>query len=520
MDRVTPVNTPSVPVEKNYRALEASLPAEERSEQDKIELSGGESQGYREHMKSPPPTAGKGNAEINAIDDRMKGGIAGTVAVLGYEMSGAGTYIHETAHKQMVEHLYRNAQVTVQVDGLDNLKSFFKEPTAANLGHIFSGYDANKDGAAGVTHYTYGDGPSELGTKLGPNGSRAAISAAGCVSTLIPDIAAFAAGFKLRKEHPVAGYTLMTLSGVHHFANSMYPIDAVLPGPKSPGHDWVSFSQATGIHPALTGAVFALSLPALGVGMYMLEKRREEKAKDHEALAHLIASGALPRETLDARLEAYPRKDKIDKLEGELHSLVTRKDSLAEKGFNKEFHSLQRKLEKEYERFSGGLIDEFRNRVDEEKTRMNEKKDTPLAKVLSDSLVMVKDAYQKDKVGTLLEGAGLAGGLFIAGKSVADAVKVFALNSAPATSKVLSALVPGLGVVFTAGAAYKAAKIIKNPQVSLIDKAAAASSAFFTGLTAAASLIPGAGLPLSLAGIAGLVGTSLGRWVAHKVSDS
>lgn len=446
---------------------------------------------------------------------------AGCVLSLGTELSGTGTLIHEYAHKAAVEHCYTNAAATVQADAIDNIRNFLKEPSAAALGRILTGYDANNDGAAGVTQYNYGDGPSALGEKLGPNGSKAFIAAAGSVSTLIPDMAGFAAGFKLRKKHPLLGYSLMTMTAVHHFANSTYPLSAIL-GSKKPGHDWVAFARSTGIHPAITGAVFTLSLPAMGAAMYLWERRQQEHANDHEALSRLVAGGKIPVEKLDDLFEKCPGKEKIAGLEGEMERLIKSHEEDESREFRKEFRSLEKKLAREYRHFGDLVIQEFRDDVEAEKKNFPRQEPELFTKVIKDILTGIRDSYREDKVGTILEGAGLAGGLTLAGQSTLQAIEVVSPGTLPAESilgsKTTSVLTSVLGAVFAANAAYRAVKIVRNVQASAIDKVSAVSTAVFSGLAALGAAIPGAALPLSITGYLGIVGTSIGRIIAHKVA--
>lgn len=454
--------------------------------------------------------------------DFMKGLGAGCVGALGSELSGIGTYIHEGAHRLAVEKLYDGAHVTVQIDSFDNIKKFMDSPSLENLGNVLSANDVGKDGAAGVTHYDYGKGPSELGGKLSPDARQAVISAAGSISTLIPDMAGFAVGMKLRKKHPVLGYTMMSLTGIHHFANSMYPLSAVLPGPKSAGHDWAKFANATGIPAIVTGAVFALSLPAMGAAMYFSEKHREEKTRNHEALASLIARGAIPAEEVERRLEEFPGKKEMMALEAKLEGKL--REGTSESADRKEIKKIADRLSRKYCEFGETLIDEHRELVKEEKKRLPDTSGEAVANIMASSLGSLKESFKEDPVGTSLDTAGFAGGIALAGKAAYEAVQAAAPQALPSLAqglagRVLSTLVPGLGLLFTANATYKAVQAFRSPDVSGIDKVAAGSMALFSAVTAAGSALPALGFPLSMAGLIGMGGTQLGRWIAHKVSD-
>jgi hypothetical protein len=469
------------------------------------------------------PDKARLEAQRKMEDNILKGLMGGTAGVMAYEYSGLGTLLHEEAHKVMVEKLYHDAAATVQIDALDNIRSFMDKPSLENLGHILSGFDINKDGAAGVTQYTYGDGPTALGEKMSPNARTALISAAGSVSTLIPDLIGFAAGMKLRKTHPILGYSLMAMTGVHHFANAMYPLGAVLPGPKSPGHDWAKFASATGIHPAITGALFAVTLPAVGAGIYWLEKRNEEKLRDHEALTRLISRGAIPRERLDVLFETYPQSEELKALEDEMQKGICQASSLKDP-HDASLKALSKKLRKEYYHFGDYLINKNRAAVDEEKKAVPKPQAPGLGSLVRESIAQTREDFKKDRPGTILNGASLVSGLTLYGANVVNTVHAVSPDTLPAIAgttagKVLGTLVPLMGVVFTAGSAYRAARTMKDPEASRIDKVAACSSTFFTGLAAAGSAVPALGLPVTLAGLAGLGVTALGRKIAEKLSE-
>jgi hypothetical protein len=493
-------------INKTAEVKKIILPVERKiSEQkDKVEISGEKSTSPASKDKKPE------GPDFKSIS-------TGYALFLGYELSGIETYIHESAHELMVKNLYKNPQTSIQIDGIDNIKNFVKDPSLNNFKKVVTMYDANQDKAAGVTKFSYGEGPSELGGHFSQNGRTALTAAAGSLSTEIPAIFGFIAGFKMRKEHPFIGYSLMTATGLQHVSNSYYPISAVISGPKRPGHDWANFAKATGIHPAVTASVFALSLPAIAGGMYMWEKHSKEKEKDHQALAGLIAKGKIPKEELTEYFESYPKKEEIEVLENKLNDLFKRKIGDADDGFKKEFKKVKEELAGKYYKYSEYLIEKFPHEIEEEKKNLPADKKFSIEDVIND----IKTSYKKDKLGTVLAGTGITGGIAFGLKASFDIIK--AMGAGPVATAVaetagnaIGAVIPALGIAAAAGAAYEAIKTIKNPEASKIDKITAAGIATFSGIAAAASLIPPFQLPLMIVGIAGMGGTILGRWIASK----
>jgi hypothetical protein len=183
----------------------------------------------------------------------------------------------------------------------------------------------------------------------------------------IPALLGFATGFKMRKNHPFTGYSLMVASGFQHLSNSIYPISAAMSGPKSAGHDWNIFAKATGIPPVVTASIFALTLPAIAGGLYMMEQHCEEKAHSHLALASLIAKGKIPASELTGIFENYDGKNEILSVEDRLSSLLNRKDADKDENFKKDFKKITGELARKYYGFGEYLITKYKDKVQEEK---------------------------------------------------------------------------------------------------------------------------------------------------------
>lgn len=465
----------------------------------------------------------KGDRRSRNLTADMKGLSIGAALEYGLGVSGATTYLHEQGHAVMVKAFYKNPTVNVQVDGIDNVKNLIDHPSPQNLGKVLIGHDANQDGAAGVTRYDYGEGLNERGQALGQDGVQSIVFAAGCVAEEIPTLIGFTAGFKLRKKHPLIGYSLMSLTGIHHAATSMYPISALwTTTAERPGHDWASFAKHTGIHPAVTAAVFAASLPALGAALWFSEKKQEEKQKDKIAVTRLIQNGGIKIDEIDQAYRDYSRKEKLEKAQDEMAEVLQQpyskllNDRKLQKKLRKKLHSLK----KEYDRFSLHLADKFREKVDEEKKNLPKPPEMSLkqtARLLKEDY---KKAWKEDKVGTALSTGALAGATTVAGKSIADAAAVAAGSStAAAVGSTLGSFIPGVSMLGTAAATWRAGRVMKDPTKGKIDKVASASIAAFSALGTAGLMIPGLGLPAMIASVGGILGTYLAKGIAKKLTS-
>ncbi|MCL5036495.1 MAG: hypothetical protein M1269_05170 [Chloroflexi bacterium] len=462
--------------------------------------------------------------EKDNVPKQIAGGVAGFGAEYISEAGGFSTYVHEQGHALTLKALYENADPRVQVDGIENIQNFLKDPSKENLSRVLSAYDTHQDGAAGYTTLS-ADGPNALGKKLGDNGSMAAISAAGCLATEIPALAGFGAGFAIRKKHPALGYLLMTMGAVHHLSNSLYPISAAFMSAeeiaKPSGHDWASFARETGISPVVTAAVFSLSLPALGAALYFNEKHHENQVKDRLALGRLINDGKITEQQINTTMENYKGKDKITELEDRMHALYNAPHVEGDKKFEKEVGKLVDKLGREYDKFSDELIGQNKDLVKEERKNIDEPVKFNFKSTIADTAKDIQLSYNKDKTGTILKGAGIGAGIAATAsvglKGLAAAVPKLAPGLIGTGARVAGSLVPGLGVLGAAGAIYQAGKTIGNPDASKIDKASAVSLAAFAGIGAAGLCIPGLGLPLAVVSIVGTLGTLGAKWLAHKI---
>lgn len=436
--------------------------------------------------------------------------------------TGATTLLHEHAHGFMLNHLYEKPFVEIQVDGIDNLKNLISQPSVENLGRVLSGYDANQDGGAGMTRFTLGEGLNETGQTLGADTSRALVSAAGSISEEIPALMGFAAGFKLRKSHPVMGYTLMTAAGIHHLSASSYTISALTPSmAKLPGHDWAKFAELTGIPPLATAIAFTATMPLLGAAMWFGEKRAEEKVKDRLAVGNLVRRGDITPRELARAFTKYGNKEKMKKAENSLMELLSApRNETDKKQIDKKLKQAVENVRREYGSFGDFLAKNNRAKVDQEKKHLSSPGKSTMSNFTSNLKDSVRESWKADKVGAALTTGTLAGAGIVVGKSLAELA--FAMIGSPAalsTLSTLSSLLPGVSLVGTAAATYRAGKALNNPNTGKMDKAAAVSTAAFSGLCTAGMMIPGAGAPLVIAGVAGILGTYAVKALVNKMGN-
>ncbi|MBI2266105.1 MAG: hypothetical protein HYU64_13175 [Armatimonadetes bacterium] len=435
--------------------------------------------------------------------------------------TGLETALHESGHLLTAEALYRELSGSVQVDGFENLSQLAKRPSTTNLTHFLLAHDARQDGASGYFSYTAGE-PSALGRIVGARGREALVAVSGPAIAEGAQMAAFAIGFKLRKKHPILGYTLMASAAMNHVSNSLYPINAAMsagkPAGETSGNDFLQFSRATGIPPALTAAVFAVSLPALGAALFWMERQKEEDRDDRIALAGLLSKGKVPDETLDKLVDAYPRKENLLRLERRLGELLKTPLPKPDRAYKDEILLTTRKLGKEYVILARHLVVSLRPQVDEEKKEQGfAKKPLSLKGIFKDVSEEIAKEYKRDKVGTILSTSATAATLALVTKNTADAVLNVAGGSSGGTLPPLSkVLAPAVGVLAAAATGYRAYQAFKDPGATTADKAGAAAVAGFASIGALGTVVPGWGVPLGLVSLGGILLTSGYSWYVNR----
>ncbi len=296
-------------------------------------------------------------------------------------ISGLSTIIHEHGHKLADELFHKGTKSTIQIDAIDNIKAFIREPNIDNLIKVLTKYDVGNDKFSGWIAGT-NEGLSDLGRKLGKTTVDAIGLAAGCGSTELLGLIAFTVGYKIRKEHPVAGFVLMSYSAYIHIVNSVYafsPIITPIIFGKDYGGDWIAFSKVTGLHPAVAAITMSSLLPALFIGLKLVEHRAERKLLRRQALFNLLGK-EIPVERLQKYFKEYRDREKLERLSAELYShlksigVVKDDGSLDPSKLDRKSRKLLRKVQHGYTRFLDSVIDREKELIDVEVQRMEKGK--------------------------------------------------------------------------------------------------------------------------------------------------
>jgi len=383
----------------------------------------------------------------------------GCLAMYGVTVSGLDTFIHEGAHEAVMGATQSPGQLTVQVDGFENLRGLLQHPSWGSLKDLLTMRDVHSDGAAGYT--SYGDPhQTDLGRTLGPSGTRAAISAAGSLAQEASAMGAFAAGYALRKSHPVIGYTLMSAAALEHLNAAFYLWDAALmpasqlASAAASGHDWAGFAQATGINPLVSAVAFSALLPAEALVMHFIGKARERAREDQRALAGLIENGGITEAELLKFYDGYPGKQGLQAAEGGVALMADARGAAALGPGTAATADAAR----EYRKFQLYVIGKCRERIDAEKRLLPAapKERRSISQLLSDFMRCL-EGPDRDKLNAGLQLTMMGGG-FVAG--VAGLAK--AMGSA-AAGELLRTLIPGLGAMGMAVSIRNIIKDFRNP---------------------------------------------------------
>lgn len=182
--------------------------------------------------------------------ERFNGALDGLskTAMLGGASYLAGSayptiYLHELGHKIAAEQLYSNPRTSITVNPF-------------------------KGGAM----RWYPSALSPLGEKLGANGARAAVAAAGPAVDVLTSVALFGAGYKLRKKHPMVGHAMMGYAGMNMANITAYAASGIGKTlAQSAGHDFLNLQAFAGIPPWVSMVALASILPAQYLIMRALE---------------------------------------------------------------------------------------------------------------------------------------------------------------------------------------------------------------------------------------------------------
>lgn len=178
------------------------------------------------------------------MQDICFGGALGTAAYMG-GTAFPSTYLHELGHKMAIHTLYSGAQADITVNP-------------------FKG---------GVTKWS-AQGLSPLGEHLGAHGSRSVVAMAGTAMDALSSCALFAAGYKMRKKHPLMGNAMMGY-GVMNMTNAtLYAASGIGKGAATAkaGHDFVTLQTQLGVPCWVSTLVVASLIPLTYVAMRALDK--------------------------------------------------------------------------------------------------------------------------------------------------------------------------------------------------------------------------------------------------------
>ncbi|MCE1246754.1 MAG: hypothetical protein LWY06_08930 [Firmicutes bacterium] len=471
-------------------------------------------------VKNTPAKSGKQPVDPDVVkfgQDLFTGYGVGVAGELGILTTGAGTYLHENAHAVVIESLFKNAETTIQVDGIDNLKELFRKPSLENLANLITMNDSNKDGAAGVTHIKAGEGLTPLGEHFGTDGSRTLVVAAGSVAQEIPVLGTFMLGYMMKNKSPKIGYSLIALASMQHITNSTYPFSALSASSSTrAGHDWVNFAKLTGVHPLVTAVSFAATLPVLALAMYAFEKAGQKSAARGKALTGLIQQGKISPDIIKANYDKYPNRERLETLQGNLESLMknNKSEGQIDPAKREQIRKAINALNKEHLAFGNYLIDRNIALIDQAAASMP----IPTVRESAQNFAEgVKTSFKKDATGTVLNMGSLAGTVAMAGMNTAHTTAA-ALGPETAASLVpaMGVLASGVSAVGSLASIWNAGRTLTNPEAGKIDKAAAVSSALFSSLATAGVMVPGLGLPAVITGVAGVLGTQAAKFIAKK----
>ncbi|MBM3462969.1 MAG: hypothetical protein FJX76_12780 [Armatimonadetes bacterium] len=190
--------------------------------------------------------AGEGNL---TPEDVMGCLVGGGVASLAVSATGLNVLAHEAGHAVSVSALFENANPTISITPMKG----------------------------GVTSWNPSGGLSELGESIGLGGSRAIVSGAGAIVDTAIAMTTFAAGYKLRKSHPILGRTLMGYAGMTMLNDILYAGTALVGNAAAlaaKGNDFASLAVHAGIPPIAAIAIMAAVLPAEYLLLRALERAR------------------------------------------------------------------------------------------------------------------------------------------------------------------------------------------------------------------------------------------------------
>ena len=190
--------------------------------------------------------ASKPEKPEDVIGEVAMSGLAGGALWTAGTGSGVSILAHEAGHATAANLLYVNAHPHISITPLKG----------------------------GVTSFD----PSHLstwGNELGRNLSNAVVSAAGPAVDVVTSMAAFAVGYKMRKEHKILGPALMGYGSLMMLNDTLYAASAVssnVAALAAKGNDFAGIATALHIHPIIPALVMASLIPLEFLALRHMEK--------------------------------------------------------------------------------------------------------------------------------------------------------------------------------------------------------------------------------------------------------
>jgi hypothetical protein len=511
--------------------------APEGSYSDSVHFASDPTKYFRDRLDVTAETARTGLMPKDTTAD-VKGLPVGLTLQATHGALGSRIFIHEKGHQLAHELLFQRSTGYVQVDGLQNINNFFRDPSMDLFRRIISEYDVDQNHFGGYYVTTSSGGPNDLGKNFTDSQRSAIVSATGSILEGLFPLGAFAFGFKLRKKHPLTGYSLMTFGALGFMRAASYPFSAIFPEVRAlgEGHDWTNVANQTGINPVLTATAFASALPVLAVVLYAMEKIGENRTKDGIALSNLLATGGITLKELNKAFARYPGKEKMAEADEALMSAAATPLSRADEKSAKKLAKALGAARKEYGKFSNFLLGEFRDRIAEERNNVDRQfPKMTLHEMLHSAVKGFGEKWKQDRPGAVLAGASAAisgsvlaasisraiPNLIIESRGITPSNMYGVFNLLAKTSQTLEAFlkasVPAAGLAGVAYSYYQAGKVLRDANAPMLDKAAAVMGAIFSGVVAAGVvMIPGLAVPLMMIGIAGQIGTHVSKKIVEK----
>lgn len=440
----------------------------------------------------------------------LKGIGVGTVASLPATIL-VTTPIHEYSHAVANKICFENSNPKVVMACWDDiLKGDWGTFTKRLLG----------EEPAAWCYRDSGTGPTKFGNEIGSHGRDAVIAIAGTIGASIPLIPTYIIGHKIKEKHPAVGYALMGSALTMHAANASYAFTVFNMNKNelehtaaTTGNDFAHFAVSIGskynIDPTVVAKVTAiglgLSLPALGLGLYLHDKygKKSKLITDQFALSYLLGkvdNDPVLTKKVSELYDKYPGKNKLLNAEKSFEDL-SQKAALMDNIDRKTKSELKKSskyLEDQLKEFNLYMIENLQPELKQSSKEMQE--------------IIEKNKPQLQKI---IEKAQVGSQVGMNATIVAQSVAKIAGSTVGAT---LGKIIPAFAAVDTVMNTYDTVKDVRNENLSKRTKALSISklvtSAASLGLITVSAFTGGLAIPIVL----GTMGASLGLTCARNRS--